>query len=109
MIELLPENWARKIQYALNLHAPHLGPCWEMTSRWRSGNGYAKLSVNGRACMAHRAIFECVKGESIDNGKVLDHLCRNRGCVNPDHVEPVTPKINTERGRGVFHQFRRAA
>lgn len=109
MIELLPKRWQRKIQYAFNFQAPDLGACWELTSRWRSGNGYSKLRRHGKAMMAHRAIYEHVHDAPIDAGLVLDHLCRNRGCVNPNHVEPVSAKVNTERGLGVLHQFKKAA
>lgn len=109
MIELLPRRWQRKIQYALNLHAPHLGACWEMTSKWNSGNGYKKVRVKGKSMVSHRATFEHVHERPVDKGKVLDHLCRNRACCNPTHVEEVTPRANTERGLGVLYQFRRAA
>lgn len=47
--------------------------------------------------MAHRLIYTMLIGE-IPEGMVLDHLCRNRRCVNPHHLEPVTVKENTHRG-----------
>lgn len=47
--------------------------------------------------LAHRASYEIFKGR-IPNGLTLDHLCRNRSCVNPKHLEPVTQKENIRRG-----------
>ena len=46
---------------------------------------------------AHRCSYEFLKGE-IPNGLVIDHLCRVRNCINPDHLEPVTPLENMMRG-----------
>ena len=46
---------------------------------------------------AHRVAYELMRGP-IPDGLTLDHLCRNVGCVNPDHLEPVTMKENILRG-----------
>ena len=65
-------------------------------------NGYAKLhaKVDGTAkqMFAHRLSF-CLFSGVIPEGLVLDHLCRNRRCVNPTHLEPVTYKENCRRGK----------
>ena len=47
--------------------------------------------------MSHRAYWERLHGK-VPPGHDLDHLCRNRRCVNPDHLEPVTRKQNNRRG-----------
>lgn len=47
--------------------------------------------------MAHRFAYELIRGK-IPEGLDIDHLCRNRQCVNPEHMEPVTPRENTIRG-----------
>jgi DNA-binding transcriptional ArsR family regulator len=76
---------------------PELGPCWLWTG---SHNGkYGKLSVDKRLMYAHRFAYEVHKG-AIPDGHVIDHLCRVRLCVNPDHLEPVTNAENIERGAG---------
>ena len=71
--------------------------CW----RWKqslNSQGYGQVMVSGRPWRVHRLIYSDVHG-SIAVGLVLDHLCRNRWCCNPDHLEPVTDRTNViERG-----------
>jgi hypothetical protein len=74
--------------------------CWIWIGA-ESGNGYGKVSIEGKMKMAHRAVYEIFLGP-IPPGFVLDHLCRNRGCCNPHHMEPVTVRENTLRGNAVL-------
>ena len=70
--------------------------CWF----WHSGlgqDGYGRFTVNGRRALAHRWVYEQEVGP-IPDGLVLDHLCRVRNCVRPDHLEPVTNRENILRG-----------
>lgn len=70
--------------------------CWEWKGAQTPG-GYGYLTAYGRNWVAHRFFFER-QGRKIPEGMDLDHLCRNRLCVNPDHLEPVTRATNIQRG-----------
>lgn len=72
--------------------------CWIWTAVADS-KGYGVLGVEGKNQKAHRLVHEMFKGP-IPDGLHLDHLCRNRLCVNPDHLEPVTRRENILRGYG---------
>ncbi len=72
--------------------------CWEWLGA--KSDGYGRLKVDGRACRAHRFAYELLVGP-IPDEMTLDHLCRNRACVNPAHLEIVTNKDNVLRGEGV--------
>jgi hypothetical protein len=70
--------------------------CWLWT-RARSRDGYGWASLDNRTWQAHRLVYVLLRGAPpLD--LVLDHLCRTRHCVNPGHLEPVTPRQNLERG-----------
>lgn len=72
------------------------GGCWIWT-RSCSPDGYGWASLNNKTYQAHRLVYRLTVG-AIPEGLVLDHLCRVRNCVNPDHLEPVTPRENLARG-----------
>ena len=69
--------------------------CW-LWQRSKSRDGYGWASLKNRTKQAHRLVYELIKGP-VPDGLVLDHLCRVRHCVNPDHLEPVTPGENVRR------------
>lgn len=75
----------------------YISPCW-VWQRARDHHEYG-MSVypNGQKGGAHRIVYERHRGP-IPEGLELDHLCRNPPCVNPDHLEPVTRSVNSQRG-----------
>ncbi len=73
--------------------------CWE----WIGANnaaGYGMMKIDGRTVYGHRAVYELLVDE-IPAGMQLDHLCRNRMCVRPSHLEVVTNQENAIRGHRV--------
>lgn len=70
--------------------------CWEWQGA-RTGVGYGALNVGGKAKSAHRLAYEWFVGP-IPEGLLIDHLCRVRHCVRPDHLEAVTFDENVRRG-----------
>jgi hypothetical protein len=88
-VEEFPQRIADKIQVT--------GFCWLWTGA--TDRGYPRVAYPlgvERSARAHRVVYELLVGK-IPKGKYLDHLCRVRRCVNPDHLEPVTARENTLR------------
>jgi hypothetical protein len=88
----LPERIEARIK-----RLPETG-CWIWTGAL-SRQGYSYISVKGRMFRVHRLTYEAATGSEIPAGLVIDHLCRVRSCVNPDHLEAVTPLTNWQRGK----------
>lgn len=74
----------------------YTSPCWH----WKGAtdrHGYAKIKWQGKVQYAHRVLWENTRAP-VPPGYDLDHLCRHRSCVNPDHLECVTHRENLMRG-----------
>lgn len=70
-----------------------MSKCWNWPGH-RDRQGYGKVGKR----LAHRLVYQAALGEPIPDGMVIDHLCRNPSCVNPEHLDVVTPEENTKRG-----------
>lgn len=91
----------RKVQYVPGDRG-YSTPCWiwqrtKIQPNPKGGaGGYGKTRYKGKEYLAHRLYYELANGP-IPAGMQLDHLCKQRDCVNPAHLEPVTPLENTRR------------
>ena len=74
----------------------HETGCWDWTGSFTRG-GYGSFSYKGKTTRVHRFSYTHFIGE-IPEVLDIDHLCRNRACVNPLHMETVTRKVNCRRG-----------
>ena len=72
--------------------------CWQWI-RYRDPAGYGRLRYGGDLVYAHRLSYELFVAP-IPQGLTIDHRCRNRGCVNPEHLDVVSVKENILRGTG---------
>lgn len=79
----------------LEPYKPVFGPCWEWSGAI-TRTGYGNFRHEGSFVSAHRISYQWAKG-ALEEGMEVDHVCRVRACVNPDHLEQVTGEENRRR------------
>lgn len=72
------------------------GECWKWPYAINK-QGYGQLQINKKRYEAHRWMYELIKGKPPFKSE-LDHLCRNRSCINPEHLQAVSHQENCRRG-----------
>lgn len=92
-----PITWTERqlFNFWRRVHRPEADTCWEWRGLLNHG-GYGHYAVLGRTYIPHRVSYELIVGP-IPDGLQIDHLCRNKVCVNPKHLEAVTQQENIRR------------
>lgn len=92
----LPERFWKKV---IIKDCGYSSPCWHWTGSLNN-NGYASFRIKPHKTSGHRAVYLQMVGE-IKEGLVIDHMCRNRACMNPTHLQAVTQKQNLSTAIGL--------
>jgi len=87
------DNLANKILQRVTVET---NGCWLWTGPTQT-KGYGLIYYKGKTHLVHRAVYSHMYRE-ITHGLVIDHLCKITNCVNPEHLELVTPSVNVLRG-----------
>lgn len=90
-----PTPWDLPPRIAAKIAVDAETGCW-LWGGTRTLSGYPRVSIDGKARRAHRAVYEMI-AYGIPEGMEMDHICRVRRCVNPLHVEPVDAAENKRR------------
>jgi hypothetical protein len=77
--------------------------CWIWTGS-KTHHGYGRIGFRRKRVLAHRLSWQ-LAGRTLERGMVLDHLCRNPLCVNPEHLEQVTQYENVHRGSRYYPEL----
>lgn len=96
-VNRLRASWVRKIEITHVEGVDAEGPCWLWRGAIDKRSGYGRVLVDGKCGYLHRVTYEAFVGP-IDKGLHTDHLCRQRACCNPAHLEAVSPMTNARRG-----------
>lgn len=96
-IRFIVGHASRKQYNAITFWVNKKSGCWIWQGS-KISTGYGNLRVNNKTILAHRYMYELVRGE-IPKELELDHLCKTPLCINPAHLEPITHAENCRRGK----------
>lgn len=99
--KIMDDDWIKLPKYNLNSNG-----CWIWNGP-KTHDGYGKCGRRKNQTLAHRAFYAIIRGDLID-GYEIDHLCHNRLCVNPDHMEQVPHAVNVMRAIRIRENHRNA-
>ena len=88
-----------KERFLLKVAVSSKEKCWNWTA-CLSARGYGRFQLNGNTYAAHRVSF-VLHGGILEKDKEIDHKCRNKSCVNPDHLQQITHKENVLIGESL--------
>jgi hypothetical protein len=92
-------NDVNTVEKILAKHVDATSGCWEWKAR-KDKDGYGRTTIQRKTYQAHRVVFAALVGP-IPEGMTIDHLCKNKACVNPDHMEVTTVKVNVLRSDNI--------
>jgi hypothetical protein len=76
---------------------PNFTSCW-VWNAYKLRDGYGRVGISGRNYLSHRLLYSLAL-DGVDEDLVMDHLCRNRACVNPLHLRQTTIEVNVKTGK----------
>lgn len=94
--------WDLKTNFLARVDTEGPNGCWLWTGKTHVRCGYGMMSMGSAKAgekYAHRISYELFHGD-IPDGRIIDHMCHNRGCVNPDHLRLSDIKLNNENRAG---------
>lgn len=106
MFECVPSAIRERLILADEPHPVLLTRCWLCIAGRFTPNGYARIydAQRNLEVVLHRFLYKLLINPNLPRELLLDHLCRVRNCVNPEHLEPVPPGVNTHRGKAILYK-----
>jgi hypothetical protein len=103
--DYIPNSWLNRLKLEIDaMGQPHF-----LWTGWNNGEGHGKYRDGKKIRYTHRTVVEKVRGIVLSRWQYVDHIaeiCGRKRCCNYDHLEPVTPGVNTARGPGAETQFK---
>lgn len=99
--DYVPLRWRVRLYAFIDEKGTHI-----CMGGWNNGEGHAKARMNGKATYCYRWVVEHMTGRKLHRLEHVDHLCEHKPCIVYEHLEPVSPGVNTSRGPGRHTQYK---